>query len=319
MSVSDFSIRGVITALVTPFDAQGKLNESSLERLVEFQIRAGVSGLSPCGTTGETALLTVEERQRIAEIVVRVAKGRIPVLVQTGAADTETTIALTRHAQKIGAHAATVVTPYFYRLSDEALIQHYTRVATSVPDFPIYLYNIPQLTGNNLSPSVVHAIADRCPNVVGLKDSCGILAQIIDSAGARSGKFNVAIGSDGLIVPALVSGIHANISGNANACPEVLVELHRAFARSDLEGAQAAQIRVNHIRRILKDGADLSLFKAVLTHRGILCGGVRAPLMNASKEISESSIQALADHGIALTPAGNPFVRMIGSNGRGRI
>jgi 4-hydroxy-tetrahydrodipicolinate synthase len=303
MPVTDFAVRGVITALITPFDAQGKVNESSLERLVEFQIRAGVNGLSPCGTTGETALLTFEERQRIAEIVVRVAKGRIPVLVQTGAASTETTIALTRQAQKIGASAATVVTPWYFRLSDDALIQHYVRVAESVPDFPIYLYNIPQLTGNNLSPTVVHAIADRCPNVVGLKDSCGILAQIIDSAGARGGKFNVAIGSDGLLLSAAVAGIGAGISGNANAVPELFVEFYNAFWRGDLAAAQAAQARIQHARRTLKDGGDLSLFKAVLTYRGIPCGGVRAPLLNASKETIESSIQTLKDHGIALTPA----------------
>ena len=303
MSVSDFSVRGVITALVTPFDAQGKLNESSLERLVEFQIRTGVHGLSPCGTTGETALLTVEERQHIAEIAVRIAKGRIPVLVQTGAASTATTIALTRHAQKIGASAATVVTPWYFRYGDDALIQHYVRVAESVPDFPIYLYNIPQLTGNNLSPNVVHAIADRCPNVVGLKDSCGILAQIIDSAGARGGKFNVAIGSDGLLLSAAVAGIGAGISGNANAVPELFVEFYNAFWRGDLAAAQAVQARIQHARRTLKDGGDLSLFKAVLTHRGIPAGGVRAPLLNASKEMVDTAIQSLRDTGIPLTPA----------------
>ena len=303
MSISDFSVRGVITALVTPFDAQGKLNESSLERLVEFQIRAGVHGLSPCGTTGETALLTFEERQRIAEIVVRVAKGRIPVLVQTGAASTAATIALTRHAQTIGASAATVVTPWYFRYGDDALIQHYVRVAESAPDFPVYLYNIPQLTGNNLSPTVVHAIADRCPNVVGLKDSSGILAQTIDSAGARGGKFNVAIGSDGLLLSAAVVGIGAGISGNANAVPELFVEFYNAFWRGDLAAARAAQARIQHARRTLKDGNDLSLFKAVLTYRGITAGGVRAPLLNASKEMVDAAIQSLRDAGITLTPA----------------
>jgi 4-hydroxy-tetrahydrodipicolinate synthase len=303
MSVTDFSVHGVITALVTPFDAQGKLNEASLERLVEFQIRAGVQGLSPCGTTGETALLRLEERKQIAEIVVRVARARVPVLVQTGAADTKTTIELTRHAQKIGAQAATVVTPYFYRLSDEALIEHYTRITDSVPDFPIFLYNIPQLTGNDLKPGIVDILADRCPNIVGLKDSCGILTQVVESAQARGGKFSVAIGSDGLVLPALVSGILSNISGNANAFPEILVELHRAFARGDLNSAQAAQVRVNYIRHILKDGSDLSLFKAIVTSRGIPAGGVRAPLLNASKEMIDTAIQSLRNAGISLTDA----------------
>jgi 4-hydroxy-tetrahydrodipicolinate synthase len=255
----DFAVRGVITALVTPFDEQGRVNEQSLERLVEFQIRAGVNGLSPCGTTGEVALLSFEERQRIAEIVVRAAKGRVPVLVQTGAASTDATIALTRHAQRIGASAATVVTPWYYRYSDDALIQHYVRVAESAPDFPIYLYNIPQLTGNHLMPTVVHTIAERCPNVVGLKDSCGVLAQIIDAAAARGGKFNVAIGSDGLLLSAAVAGIGAAISGNANAVPELFVEFYQALWRGDWASAQATQARIQHVRRVLKDGGDLSI------------------------------------------------------------
>lgn len=296
-------IRGVITALVSPFDDQGQVNEDALAQLVEFQVRAGVHGLSPCGTTGENALLTFEERQRVAEIVVGTAKGRVPVLVQTGAPSTEMTIALTRHAQRIGANAATVVTPYYFRLSDDALIQHYVRVAESVPDFPIYLYNIPQLTGNNLTPPVVHTIAERCPNVVGLKDSCGVLTQIIDSAAARGGQFNVAIGSDGLLLSAAVAGIPAAISGNANACPEVFVEFYDAYWRGDLAAAQSAQARIQHIRRTLKDGGDLSLFKAVLAYRGIPVGGVRAPLLNAPKEVADQSIHTLIDYGIALTPA----------------
>lgn len=302
MATLDFSVRGVITALITPFDEQGHVHEQSLERLVEFQIRAGVHGLSPCGTTGEVALLSVEERQRVAEIVVRTARGRVPVLVHTGAPSTETTIALTRHAQKIGASAATVVTPWYYRYSDDALIQHYVRVAESVPDFPIYLYNIPQLTGNDLKPAVVHAITARCPNVVGLKDSCGVLAQIIDSAAARGGKFNVAIGSDGLLLSAAVAGIGAAISGNANAVPELFAEFYRALWSNDWASAQVVQARIQHVRRILKDGGDLSLFKAVVSRRGIPCGGVRAPLLNASPQTIDAAIRALLEQGITLTP-----------------
>jgi 4-hydroxy-tetrahydrodipicolinate synthase len=303
MPTSHFSVRGVITALITPFDSQGRVDDRALERLVEFEIQSGVHGLSPCGTTGETALLAPEEREHIAEVVVRAARGRLPVLVQTGAASTDLTIALTRHAQKIGADAATVVTPWYFRHGDQALIEHYVCVAASVPDFPIYLYNIPQLIGNNLTSAVVHAIAERCPNVVGLKDSSGQLAQIIESAAARGGHFNVAIGSDGLLLPALSVGIPAGISGNANACPELLVELYQAYWRGDLAAAQEAQAHIQFVRHILKDGSDLSLFKAVLTYRGIPAGGVRAPLLNASPETVQACIHALLDHGVALTPA----------------
>jgi dihydrodipicolinate synthase/N-acetylneuraminate lyase len=128
------------------------------------------------------------------------------------------------------------------------------------------------LTGNDLKPVIVHMIADRCPNVVGLKDSCGVLAQVIDSATARGGKFNIAIGSNGLLLSAAVAGIPAGISGNPNAVPECFVEFYNAYWRGDLAAAQAAQTRIQHARRTLEDGGDLSLFKAILIYRGISAG-----------------------------------------------
>ncbi len=302
MTMNHLNIRGAITALVTPFDGNGKVDTAALERLVEFQIRAGVHGLNPCGTTGEHALLALDERQRVAEVVVRAARKRVPVFIQTGASSTEATIALTRHAEKIGADAATVVTPFYYRYDDAALIQHYQRVAESVPEFPVFLYNIPQLTGNNLTPAIVAAIAERCPNVLGMKDSSGNLQQVIDSAATRGGRFGIAVGSDGLVLSALVAGIPASVTGNANATPELFVELFAAYWRGDLAAAQAAQAKIQHVRRILKDGGDLSLFKSILAYRGLPVGGVRPPMQNAPKEVVEACINALTERGIPLTP-----------------
>lgn len=300
MNPSEFHIRGVITALVAPFDDQGTVDETALQSLVEYQIRAGVHGLNPCGTTGEHALLTPEERQRVAEIVVCAAKKRVPVFAQTGAASTELTIALTRHAQTIGADAATIVTPYYYHPGDDGMIEHYVRVAQSVPDFPIYLYNIPQMTGNNLSPATVAAIVARCPNVVGMKDSSGNLQQVLESVPLRGGRFNIAMGSDGLVLSALAAGIQASVSGNANVFPELFVELFQAFWRGDWSAAQSAQARIQHVRRILKDGSDLSLFKAILARRGLPVGGVRAPLVNAASHVVDACLRALDSAGLEV-------------------
>ncbi len=300
MNPSEFQIRGVITALVTPFDDQGRVDEHALQRLVEYQIRAGVHGLNPCGTTGEHALLTLEERMRVAEVVVRTARRRVPVFVQTGAASTEMTIALTRHAQEIGADAATVVTPFYYHPGDDGMIEHYVRVAHSVPGLPVFLYNIPQMTGNNLSPALVAAIVERCPNVVGMKDSSGNLQQVIDSLPLRGGRFNIAMGSDGLVLSALAAGAPASVSGNANVFPELFVELFQSFWRGDLPAAQSAQARIQHVRRILKDGGDLSLFKAILARRGLPVGGVRAPLLNAPRELVDGCIRELNSVGLEV-------------------
>ncbi len=301
MSFSDFSLRGVITALVTPFDQRDRLDEEALERLVEFQIQSGVHGLNPCGTTGEHPLLSMDERRRIAEVTVKAARGRVPVYVQTGTPSTEMTLALTRHAQEIGANAATIVTPYYYRYSDTDLVEHYARVAADVPGFPILLYNIPQHTGNNLTPAVVAAIAERCPNVVGIKDSSGNLQPVLDMVPLRDHRFAIAEGSDGLILAALTGGVQASVSGNANVLPELFVALFQAFWRGDLPAAQQAQARIQHVRRILRDG-DLALFKALLARRGLPVGSVRPPLAKATDRDVQACIKELESHGVALTP-----------------
>ncbi len=304
MPSKNVNIRGVIVPLVTPFKENGAVDEKALPRLIEFLIRAGVHGIMPGGTTGEFALLTVEERQRILEVTLNTVNNRVLVLAQTGAPSTETTIALTRHAQSLGVVAATIITPYFVRLSDEALIEHYAQVAQAVPDYPLFLYNIPQMTGNNITAPVVSALVQRCPNIIGMKESSGNLGQIIESKAAGGANFQMSIGGDGLILSALVAGaVTAAVSGNANPCPESFVELFECYWRGDLAGAQAAQARIQHIRRNLKDGGDLSLFKAALAYRGLPVGGVRAPLLNASKEVVSKSMQVLLDHDVKLTPA----------------
>ena len=304
MLSKNVTVRGVIVPLVTPFKEDGTVNEKALQRLIEFLIRSGVHGVMPGGTTGEFALLTVEERQKLLEATLNTVNDRVLVLAQTGAVSTETTIALTRHAKAVGVVAATIITPYFVRLSEAALVEHYARVAQAVPDFPLFLYNIPQMTGNNITPEVVAALVPRCPNIIGMKESSGNLGQLIDSKAAGGANFQMSIGGDGLILPALVAGVvTAAVSGNANPCPEAFVELFESYWRGDLAGAQAAQARIQYIRRTLKDGGDLSLFKSTLAYRGISVGGVRTPLMNAPKEVVSKSIQVLLDHGITLTPA----------------
>lgn len=294
----EMCLKGVVVPLLTPFDEQGRVDEQALERLVEFLIEAGVHSLNPCGTTGEGLLLDMTERRRVAERTVSAARGRIPVLVQTGAPTTEATIALTRHAREIGAAAANIVSPFYYRYDEAALVQHYVAVADSVPELPIYLYNIPQLTGNALTVTIVTEIARRCPNVIGLKDSSGSLLQIIDMVAVSNNHFQVAIGADGLILSGLSAGVQAAISGNANVFPEVFVNLFKQFWSGDWAGAQAEQARIQHIRRILKDGQDLSLFKAVLAWRGIPVGGVRAPLLNAPRQLVEHCLEELAALGL---------------------
>jgi 4-hydroxy-tetrahydrodipicolinate synthase len=246
-------------------------------------------------------LLSDEERQRIAEAAVQAAAGRVPVLVQSGAATTPDTIALTRHARACGADAATVVTPYYFRLSDAALIAHYCAVAESVPGFPIFLYNIPHNTGNNLAPAVVAEIARRCPNVVGIKDSSGNLAQLAEYRGEVPRRFYTLVGSDRLILAALAGGADGAVAGNANAVPEPFVELFDAMAAGDLTRARRAQARITAVARILGDGGDLSLFKGVLKWRGLNVGPVRRPLPTAADDAVAACVRELEAAGVFIS------------------
>ncbi len=297
-----FVLRGVFVPLVTPFQPNDDVDEPALQRLVDFLLDAGIHGLFVGGTTGEFPLLSTRERHRVAEIVFERAAGRVPVVVQAGAPSTRETIEHVRHAHQIGVAAAAVVTPYFFPLDDDALIAHYVTVAEAVPYLPILLYNIPQRTGNALSPRVAGEIVRRCANVVGIKDSSGNLSQTIEYGGLRRG-FQVAQGADGLIVAGLAMGVQATVSGNANVFPELAVAVFDAWWRGDQTAARTAQRQLDGARRPLRDGLDLSLFKRVLAHRGVNVGDVRAPLRRASVTEVDAAVAAIEAAGVTMRAA----------------
>lgn len=300
MADLSFKARGVIVPTVTPYNADGSVDYGAIRALAEFLIAKGVNGLYPGGTTGEGPLLTDDERRCIAEAIIDQARGRVPVIVQVGALTTPATVALARHARDAGAHAVAAVTPWYYVLQEPAFLEYYRHVAEAMEDYPVFLYNIPGNTGNNITPATVAEVARRHPNVIGIKDSSGNLAASIEMTRIRGGDFQVINGPDGLVLAALAMGIKANVSGNANVVPELFVALHEVFNRGDLEAARVAQARIDIARRILKDGGDLSLFKAMAARRGVPVGGVRGPLLEASAAAVEDAARALAEAGIEM-------------------
>lgn len=284
MQVS-FALRGVVVPLLAPTSENGiGVDEEALRTHVTWLIDKGVHGLMPCGTTGEGPLLTTAERRYVLEKVVEAAAHRVAVIAHVGVASTSETIDLARHARDVGADAISAVTPYYFRLPEQALVAHYCRLAEAVPDLPVFLYNIPQCTGNSLTRAAVEAIVARCPNVVGIKDSSGDLSSLLGFVGVNGGDFRVVCGSDGLLLQALQAGACAGVSGNANVFPEVVVELFRAFWQGDMEGARRQQSLLDVARRAMGDGADLALLKAMLEARGFASGPVRSPLPPATPE-----------------------------------
>jgi 4-hydroxy-tetrahydrodipicolinate synthase len=295
MSIS-FKIRGIVPPLLTPFTDNGeRLDEEALRTHVTWLIDKGVHGVMPCGTTGEGPLLAVSERKRVVEVVVEAVAHRVPVLAHVGTLTTHETIDMARHAQGCGVEAISVVTPYYFQLPEEALVRHFCRVADAVADTPVFLYNIPQNTGNAISISAVEAITARCSNVVGIKDSSGNEDTLLSLIGLNEGRFQVVCGNDSLLSYALEAGACASVSGNANVFPEVVVGLFHAFWQGDLDGVRRQQERLNQVIESLQ-GGSLSLFKRILELRGLKGGVARSPLPEVTRETVINTQQKLRSY-----------------------
>ena len=296
-------IRGIITPTVTPLKPDGAINPAMIRPLVDFLIDRGIAGIYPLGSTGEGPLFSIAERKAIAEATVAAVDGRVPVIIHCGAITTAETIALARHARHIGADAASVLTPWYYRLDDEALESHYRAVFEALPGFPIYLYNLPAFTGNSLSAALVTRLARNCQNCVGLKDSSGDLQTMFATNHLREGGFNTCIGPDMLILAGLAMGLDAAVSGHSNIFPELVVGIHRAVAAGDLAAARRLQGQLKALGAVIAGAGGLPVFKALLAERGLAVGGVRAPLRSPAEERLRACVAQLQALKADLSPA----------------
>lgn len=287
-------LKGIIPAVLTPFQNE-EVDYDTLARYVDWLISHGVHGLFPAGTNGEGLLLTVEERKKVAAAVVAAAKNRVPVLIHSGAITTLETIELTRHARDIGAAGAGVVAPFYFPHDDACLEEHFVAVAQAVPDFPIYLYNIPGNAKNDIKPKVAAAIANRCPNVVGIKDSSKDLGRLQDYIAALGPKFTAIVGTDALVYPALLMGGAGVVSAVANVFPEYMVSLYNAAIAGDHTKAKELQYFANKLRDALKIGPYISPYKKALEYRGFVFGSVRRPLQEMTTEEAVKMRKALEE------------------------
>lgn len=286
-------LHGVITAMTTPFDLDGALDASGVAAQTEFLIDRGVDCLYPTGTTGEMYLQTAEEREKVAETVIRTAAGRATVFVHTGAMTQDETIRLARHAASAGADGIGVVTPSYFTVDDRALAQYYRSVCSSVPgDFPVYVYVIPQLAHNDVSPALMERIAGENPNVVGVKYSYPDMSRLIEYTRVRSGDFSVVFGADHMFLPALVAGADGTVSGCSGPLPEPFVDVYQRYLAGDIASAQKAQQVASDWCRLTRYGADMSIFKTILIDRGVPAGHMRRPLLDLAEEQTRALLDA---------------------------
>lgn len=288
---------GVITAMTTPFTQDGKVDVAALEEQVEFLIEHKVQCLYPCGTTGEMYLMSAKERELVAETVVRKAAGRVTVFIHAGAMSEDETIHLARHAYNIGADGVGVVTPSYFTVDNRAMVEYYKRVCAALPeDFSVYVYVIPQLARNDISPAAMEQIAAACKNVVGVKYSFADMRRINEYIQIRDGSFSVVPGADDLFLPCLVCGCDGVVSGCSGPFPTEFVEIYRAFRAGDLKAARRAQEKATGLVKILKYGGDMSIFKNILTLRGVTGGYMRRPLLDLTDEQAAELKKTLASY-----------------------
>jgi len=280
---------GVITAMTTPFTKAGIVDTEALEQQVEFLIAKGVNCLYPCGTTGEMFLMNEDERKLVAQTVVQKAAGRVTVYIHCGAMSQNETIRLAKHAHEIGADGAGIVTPSYFGLSPRMMVGYYQAISKSLPpDFPLYVYVIPQLAVNDIDAATMEAIAATCPNVIGVKYSFASMRRLLEYLQVRNGTFSVVFGPDDLFFPALAMGADGTVSGCSGCMPEWFVGVYDAFLAGDYEKAKELQFTATKLTKVLRSGADMSVFKNVLTMRGIRGGHMKAPLLDLEPEEVEA-------------------------------
>ncbi len=266
---------GAMTALVTPF-RDGEVDARALEALVEAQIAGGINALVPCGSTGEAATLTHEEHLAVVRAVVRAARGRLPVIAGTGSNSTAEAIRLTRGAEEAGADAALLISPYYNKPTQDGIYRHYAAVADAT-GLPLILYNIPGRTGSNITPDTIARLA-RLPNIAGVKEASGNLAQVLEIIDESGADFGIYSGDDILTLPIMAAGGHGVIAVGANLMPRAYVELTDALLAGDLERARMQNHRLLPLMMALTLEVNPIPVKTALAMMGQCADEFRLPL-----------------------------------------
>ena len=268
--------KGSFVALITPMRTDGSVDEKKLEALVEWQIQEGTNGLVPTGTTGESPTLSHDEHKRVVEVVLGVAKGRVPVIAGTGSNSTAEAIDLTAHAKKAGADAAMLVTPYYNKPTQEGLYLHFKAVADAV-DIPIIVYNIPGRSVVNISVETMARIA-KIRNIVGVKDATNDLARPIHTRATCGEDFAQMSGEDATILAFLAGGGHGCISVTGNIAPRLCSTMHTAWQEGRIKDALAIQDRLMPLHDALFSETSPGPVKFAASLLGHTAETVRLPL-----------------------------------------
>ncbi len=289
-------ISGVMTALVTPFKTNGKLDLEALDKLVDFQIEHGVDALVPMGTTGESPTVSHDENMEVVERVIRRVDGKIPVIAGTGSNSTDEAIRMTKIAKGLGAFASLQVAPYYNKPTQEGLYRHFTTIADAV-DLPMVIYNIKGRSGVNIDTPTLMRVASH-PNAIAVKEASGDLGQMMDVINSRPKDFAVLSGDDNMAVPLTLMGGSGVISVASNIIPRYMGEMIEAARKGNVEKARTMHFELLPLFKGMFLETNPLPVKACLAQMGLLEPVWRLPLCPPSEETEVKLREMLKGQGL---------------------
>jgi 4-hydroxy-tetrahydrodipicolinate synthase len=290
------TFQGSLVAMVTPFH-DGRVDEAKLRELVEFHVANGTDGLVPCGTTGESPTLSHDEQQRVVEIVIQQARGRIPVVAGTGSYSTAAAIEMTAHAARAGAAGALVVTPYYNKPTQQGLYEHYRAIAQAVPDLPLIVYNIQGRTAVNVETETLARLA-QIPSIVGVKEASGSLDQMTAVILACGPDFTVLSGDDNLTLPLMSVGGRGVISVVGNFLAREVADVTHAALEGDWKRARDLHLKLYPVCKAMFIETNPIPVKEAMAMLGMIRAEWRLPMCPMTPANREKLRQALIQAGV---------------------
>lgn len=282
---------GTMTALVTPFNRKGEVDFEALRKLIDYQIESGVDSILVCATTGESASLTIKEKQAIIIASVEYANGRVPIVAGTGTNETEMSLNMTIFAKENGASAALLVTPYYNKPPQDGLFEHFRLIANTT-NFPIILYNVPSRTGVNMTAETQLRLANTCPNIVATKEASGNFEQIMNIIKNAPAHFSVLSGDDSLAFPIVALGGKGAVSVISNLLPKEFSSMIRMALKGDFANARDMHYKLLELMQLMFIEPNPIPIKYALSLKGLVKEVYRMPLLglqrNNKKKIKEA-------------------------------
>lgn len=273
---------GIIPPLITPFSKEGEVFEMGLRNLIDFQIEKGVKGLFMCGTYGSGPAMTVEERKKVAEVTVDQVRGKIAVIVHIGSSSIDSSMELAKHAEDVGANAVASVAPFYYAYDDESVLAFFKQLLSKV-NIPVFVYNNPARSGIMITSELLNRLAEE--GVVGIKDSSFSIVKFYeDMVAVKKKGFIFIIGTEALMLPAIMAGAKGCVSGLANVFPEINVELYNLAKEGKYEEAARKQIEIIKARKAMHLAPTIPACYEILRVRGIDAGYPKMPFRRLTGE-----------------------------------